>query len=126
MPLVIGSELGEEPAASEAHERARKIRPEYTRGDLVRVAGAQNQAEAELIQNLLGVLRLALVRVGETRLHPGQADDLVGRRRQVVGPQAQPLILGTGSPLAVAAVVIVPGQPHRPQPRPWRAALALR
>ena len=53
MPLVIGSELGEEPAASEAHERARKIRPEYTRGDLVRVAGAQNQAEAELIQNLL-------------------------------------------------------------------------
>jgi hypothetical protein len=53
MPLVIGDELGEEPAASEAHERARKIRPEYTRGELVRVAGAQHQAEAELIQNLL-------------------------------------------------------------------------
>jgi hypothetical protein len=53
MPLVLGGELGEEPAASEAHERARKIRPEYTRGELVRVAGAQNQSEAELIQNLL-------------------------------------------------------------------------
>ena len=53
MPLVIGDDVGEEPAASEAHERARKIRPEYTRGELVRVAGAQHQAEAELIQNLL-------------------------------------------------------------------------
>lgn len=30
-----------------------KINPEYTRGDLVRVAGGRNQAEAELIQNLL-------------------------------------------------------------------------
>jgi Putative prokaryotic signal transducing protein len=53
MPLVLGGELSEEPAASEAHERARKIRPEYTRGELVRVAGARHQAEAEFIQNLL-------------------------------------------------------------------------
>jgi hypothetical protein len=30
-----------------------RIDPEYTRGDLVRVAGGRNQAEAELIQNLL-------------------------------------------------------------------------
>jgi hypothetical protein len=37
----------------EAHERARKIRPELTRGPLVRVAGGRNQAEAELIQNIL-------------------------------------------------------------------------
>ena len=29
------------------------IDPEYTRGELVRVAGGRNQAEAELIQNLL-------------------------------------------------------------------------
>jgi hypothetical protein len=29
------------------------INPEYTRGELVRVAGGRNQAEAELIQNLL-------------------------------------------------------------------------
>jgi len=53
MPLVLGGELAEEPPASEAHERARKIRPEYTRGELVRVAGARHQAEAEFIQNLL-------------------------------------------------------------------------
>jgi hypothetical protein len=29
------------------------IDPEYTRGELIRVAGGRNQAEAELIQNLL-------------------------------------------------------------------------
>ena len=38
------------PLVFAGHE---KINPEYTRGDLVRVAGGRNQAEAELIQNLL-------------------------------------------------------------------------
>jgi pimeloyl-ACP methyl ester carboxylesterase len=38
---------------SEAHDRARKIDPRYTEGELVRVAGGYNQAEAELIQGLL-------------------------------------------------------------------------
>ena len=53
MPLVHeGAPVAEEPA-SDAHGVARKLRPEYTRGDLVRVAGGRNQAEAELIQNLL-------------------------------------------------------------------------
>ncbi len=53
MPLVqAGAETPERPH-SEAHERARKIRPELTRGELVRVAGGRNQPEAELIQNIL-------------------------------------------------------------------------
>jgi hypothetical protein len=39
--------------ASEARERARKIRPQYAEGGLVRVAGARNQAEAELVQGML-------------------------------------------------------------------------
>ena len=53
MPLVhVGSDPVEAPR-SEAHERARKINPVYTEGDLVRVAGGRNQAEAELIQGLL-------------------------------------------------------------------------
>jgi hypothetical protein len=38
---------------SEAHGRWRKIDPTLTEGELVRVAGGRNQAEAELIQNLL-------------------------------------------------------------------------
>jgi hypothetical protein len=53
MPLVYVGSQGAEYPASEARVRARKIRPEYTDGPLVRVAGGRNQAEAELIQNLL-------------------------------------------------------------------------
>ena len=53
MPLVArGAEPLERPL-SEAHERARKIDPRYVEGELVRVAGGRNQAEAELIQGLL-------------------------------------------------------------------------
>ena len=53
MPLVrAGGEALEAPL-SEAHGRARKIDPTLTEGDLVRVAGGRNQAEAELIQGLL-------------------------------------------------------------------------
>jgi len=38
---------------SEARARARKIKPQYAEGRLVRVAGGRNQAEAEFIQGLL-------------------------------------------------------------------------
>ena len=53
MPLVYARGAGAEAPDSPEHERARKIRPELTRGEPVRVAGGRNQAEAELIQNLL-------------------------------------------------------------------------
>ncbi len=53
MPLVaLGGAPLDEPL-NEAHERARKIDPAYAEGELVRVAGGRNQAEAELIQGLL-------------------------------------------------------------------------
>ena len=53
MPLVRAGATEVEEPRDERHERARKIRPEYTRGELVRVAGGRNQPEAELIQGLL-------------------------------------------------------------------------
>src|SRR5918999_2745056 len=53
MPLVYAGPARVEEPRDAAHERARKIRPEFTRGELVRVAGGRNQAEAELIQGLL-------------------------------------------------------------------------
>ena len=40
-------------AVGERHERARRIKPQFTEGPLVRVAGARNQAEAEFSQGLL-------------------------------------------------------------------------
>ena len=53
MPLVyVGSDPVEEPV-DDAHGRARKIDPRYTEGELVRVAGGRNQAEAEFIQGML-------------------------------------------------------------------------
>lgn len=53
MPLVYAGSLGVGGAITERHERARKIKPQYAEGDLVRAAGAHNQAEAEFIQGLL-------------------------------------------------------------------------
>ena len=53
MPLVYAGASAVEQPESRAHEHARKIRPEFTRGDLVRVGWGRNQAEAELIQGLL-------------------------------------------------------------------------
>jgi hypothetical protein len=53
MPLVSARGEPIEQPLSEAHERARKIDPRYTEGQLVRVAGGRNQAEAEFIQGLL-------------------------------------------------------------------------
>jgi Putative prokaryotic signal transducing protein len=52
MPLVYVGR-GEEQPITEAHERARKIKPQYTGGQQVRVASAGNLAEAELIQGIL-------------------------------------------------------------------------
>src|SRR3954454_8401588 len=52
MPLVYVGR-GEEQPITEAHERARKIKPQYTGGRQVRVASASNLAEAEMIQGIL-------------------------------------------------------------------------
>src|SRR5690242_18169420 len=51
LPLVHAQGVIE--SVGERHERARKIKPQFTEGRLVRVTGARNQAEAEFIQGLL-------------------------------------------------------------------------
>ena len=40
-------------AGDARHERARRIRPEYAQGPLVRVARAAHQAESEMMESLL-------------------------------------------------------------------------
>jgi hypothetical protein len=52
MPLVYAGTREEEPI-TDAHERARKVRPQYARGELVRVTGARNSADGEMIQGIL-------------------------------------------------------------------------
>jgi pimeloyl-ACP methyl ester carboxylesterase len=53
MPLVYAGHQGVDQPVSESQARARKIKPQYSEGELVKVAGGRNQAEAELIQGLL-------------------------------------------------------------------------
>jgi pimeloyl-ACP methyl ester carboxylesterase len=52
MPLVYVGK-GEEEPITDAHGRARKIKPQYARGELRRAGTARNQAEAELMQGIL-------------------------------------------------------------------------
>jgi hypothetical protein len=52
LPLVLEADPGEQ-AVTERHERARKVKPQLSEGELVKVAWARNQAEAEFIQGLL-------------------------------------------------------------------------
>jgi hypothetical protein len=53
MPLIFAGLPADARTTTERHERARKIKPQYSEGALVRAAGARNQAEAEFIQGLL-------------------------------------------------------------------------
>src|SRR2546426_8569398 len=53
MPLTYAGKVGAEESLGEAHERARRIKPAYARGELRRVVTARQQAEAEVIQMLL-------------------------------------------------------------------------
>ena len=52
MPLVYVGR-GEQEPITEAHEKARKVKPEFTGGDPVKVGFARNLAEAQLIQGIL-------------------------------------------------------------------------
>ena len=51
MPLVYAG--AREQAVTSKQERARKIKPQYAQGELVKVAHASNQIDAEFIEGLL-------------------------------------------------------------------------
>src|SRR5436305_2994751 len=53
LPLTHDGGSEEDAPVSERHRLARKIKPQLAEGELVRVAGARNQAEGEFIQGLL-------------------------------------------------------------------------
>jgi hypothetical protein len=52
-PLIHGGEASATDPITERQERARKIKPQFSEGELVYVVGARNQAEGEFIQGLL-------------------------------------------------------------------------
>ncbi len=53
LPLTYAEAAGANEPVSERRERFRKVKPQLGEGKLVRVVGARNQAEGELIQGLL-------------------------------------------------------------------------
>ncbi|MEX2253081.1 MAG: hypothetical protein WD649_02925 [Thermoleophilaceae bacterium] len=121
MPLVYaGAEQVE--ARSEKHERARKINPSYTSGELVRVAGARNQAEAELIQGLLieeGVPSM----LRRTRGFD-VPDFLAAGPRDVMVPESG---AGAAREILSATGATLPPQEgsEAPRPRPARVLIAV-
>jgi hypothetical protein len=84
MPLVHRAR--EESATSERQQRARKIKPQYSEGKLVKVASAQNGAEAEMIQGML--LEEGIPSMARRSLGADVADFLVAGRRDVLVPES--------------------------------------
>jgi hypothetical protein len=85
MPLVYVGR-GEEQPVTEEHERARKVRPEFIGGDLVKAAWARNQAEGELIQGIL--LEEGIPSVQRRTRGFDVPDFLAGGPRDILVPQA--------------------------------------
>jgi hypothetical protein len=111
MPLVQGGGEPIEAPISPAHDRARKINPEYTEGELVRVGGGQNQAEAEMIQGLL--LEEGIPSVLRRSAGFDVPDYLAAGPRDILVPQAgaepaRDALLGAGLPPAAPPL---PGPP---------------
>jgi hypothetical protein len=85
MPLVHMSGDAE-AVLSERQLRARKIKPQYSEGKLVKVAGAQNGVEAEMIQGLL--LEEGIPSMARRAAGADVPDFLVAGRRDVLVPES--------------------------------------
>jgi hypothetical protein len=119
MPLVYAGAHTIEDPLTPTHERVRKIKPQYAEGELVRVAGGRNQAEAEFIQGLLleeGVPSLLRRSAGFD-----VPDYLAAGPRDVLVP-------ASGAPTARDVLLqsdLAPTEGTGPQTSPLRVALAL-
>jgi hypothetical protein len=131
MPLTYAGRVDVEERVDERREHARKIKPQYARGELRRVVTAQQQAEGEFIQSLLleegipSTLRRAAGFDVPDFLAAGPRDVLVPEsgyelarevlRQSEIGstesasaaaPSARALLIGLGIAVAVVAVVV--------------------
>jgi hypothetical protein len=105
MPLVYVGRAEEEPVTA-AHERARKVKPEFTGGEPVKVGFARNLAEAQMIQ---GILLEEGIPSFERRTRGFDVPDfLAGGPRDILVPgaaadEASRLLADTGEHLIAAA-----------------------
>ncbi len=100
MPLVHPGGPLRPAQLSERQTRARKIKPQYTEGELVRVAAARNLPEAEFIQGMLleegvpSLLRRGVGLPGLLDAGGGPRDVLVAASGAVTARE----VLGVGTP----------------------------
>ena len=85
MPLVHTAE-NTEAVLSERQQQVRKIKPQYSEGKLVKIAGAQNSAEAEMIQGIL--LEEGIPSMARRSLGADVPDFLFAGRRDVLVPES--------------------------------------
>jgi predicted amidophosphoribosyltransferase len=108
-----------EETVSERHRQARKIKPQLAEGELIRVVGARNQAEAEFIQALL--LEEGVPSVLRRTAGFDVPDFLAAGPRDVLVPQSGAM---TAREVLLQAELI--GQhPARPGVAPWRLLAVL-
>jgi hypothetical protein len=109
LPLTYDSDPADAATLSEAHRRARKIKPQLSEGRLVRVAGAQNQTEGEFIQGLL--LEEGVPSVLRRSAGFDVPDFLAAGPRDVLVPQSG---VQTAREVLLQAELIASGEPSRP------------
>jgi hypothetical protein len=120
MPLTYAEREALDAPVSEAQDRARKIKPQYSEGDLVRVAGARNQAEAELIQGLL--LEEGVPSMLKRTRGFDVPDMLAAGPRDVMVPASG---AATAREVLLEADLLDPREPARPVERPGRLLAGL-
>jgi hypothetical protein len=113
MPLVYVGR-GEQEPITDAQERARKIKPQFSRGELVRVAGGRNQAEAELIQGML--LEEGIPSILKRTRGFDVPDFLAAGPRDILVPEsayeaARELLVGSELASGNGSPVVEPGTP---------------
>jgi uncharacterized protein YbaR (Trm112 family) len=119
MPLVYAGDTGVDHPVTDAGEKARKIKPQYSEGDLVRVAGARNQAEAEFIQGML--LEEGVPSVQRRSRGFDVPDFLAAGPRDVLVPQSGAMAARE----VLLEAELVPVQQGSASPAPARLAAAL-
>ena len=120
MPLVYAGHKGADEPVTAAHERARKIKPQYSQGDLVRVARASHQAEAELIQGIL--LEEGVPSTVRRSAGFDVPDMLAAGPRDVMVPASG---AEAARDVLLQAQLVAPAAPARPVVQPWRLLAGL-
>jgi hypothetical protein len=118
LPLIHAPGTGDPGRPlTEARERARKVRPQYSAGPLVRVASARHQAEAELIEGLL--LEEGVPSVAKRTLGFDVPDFLASGPRDIFVP-------ASGVDIAREVLAVAPtGARERSPAPPWVRAMAV-